>query len=164
MRPNLHRVDLDGPGELAMMAHPRGLDWLGDEMAALAREGVDIVVCALTEAERDELGLADEEREAGGAGLRFVGLPVADRGVWEVRAVLPRLRELARALHGGASIVTHCRYGIGRASVLAGALLVLNGADPEEVWPRLERARGLAVPDTAEQRRWIAELAAHTHG
>ncbi|GGV35767.1 hypothetical protein GCM10010495_60950 [Kitasatospora herbaricolor] len=58
-------------------------------------------------------------------------------------------------------MVTRCRAGIGRSSLLAAALLVLGGADPDTVlggadpdtaWHRIERARGLAVPDTAEQR------------
>ncbi|MFJ9448299.1 hypothetical protein ACIRRH_41785 [Kitasatospora sp. NPDC101235] len=71
---------------------------------------------------------------------------------------MPTLHELAERLQGGAHVVTHCRAGIGRSSLLAAALLVLNGVDPDTAWKHIERARGLAVPDTAEQREWTTEL------
>lgn len=154
MRPTLFTVDLPGPGKLSTMAKPRGLDWLEDEMRALSITGVDVLVCALTRAELDELGLSAEARTATAAGLRFVPIPIPDRTVPDIAVVLPTLRELAEQLSGGAHIVTHCRAGIGRASLLAAALLILNGTQPDVAWSRLEQARGLAVPDTAEQREW----------
>jgi protein-tyrosine phosphatase len=54
----------------------------------------------------------------------------------------------------------HCRFGIGCASLLAAAVLVLEGVDADEAWRRLTCARGLGVPDTEEQRRWVAGLPA----
>ncbi|MFJ1705839.1 tyrosine protein phosphatase [Kitasatospora sp. NPDC088346] len=154
MRPSLFTVDLPGPGRLSTMAKPRGADWLEDEMAALRAHGVDVLVCALTRPEREELGLTTEPLTAVAAGLRYVALPIPDRSVPDPAAVLPTLHDLAGELRSGAHVVTHCRYGIGRASLLAAALLVINGIDPDAAWNRLERARGLAVPDTAEQRAW----------
>ena len=48
-----------GPGRLSTMARPRGGDWLADEMAALRRRGVDVLVCALTDPElAAQVGLA----------------------------------------------------------------------------------------------------------
>ncbi|MGW6917001.1 hypothetical protein ACWGB8_24705 [Kitasatospora sp. NPDC054939] len=90
------------------------------------------------------------------AGVRRRPLP--DRTVPDPAAVLPTLHGLARRLRDGAHVVTHCRAGLGRSSLLAASLLVLNGIDPDTAWSRIERARGLAVPDTAEQRRWPAAL------
>ncbi|MFE6049145.1 tyrosine protein phosphatase [Kitasatospora sp. NPDC056446] len=158
MRSALFTIDLPGPGRLSTMARPRGDDWLDDEMAALKRCGVDVLVCALTGPELDELGLADEPRAAAAAGLRFVAIPVADRTVPDRAAVLPTLHALAELLRGGAHIVTHCRAGIGRSSLLAAALLILDGVAPDTAWDRIERARGLPVPDTAEQREWTVGL------
>lgn len=143
------------------MAKPRGGDWLEDEMAALKACGIDVLVCALTRLELDETGLRAEAQEARNAGLQFVWIPIPDRDIPDLAAVLPTLRQLAEQLRGGAHIVTHCRFGIGRASLLAAALLVLNGVDPDVAWRQLERARGLAVPDTAEQRQWTSKLLAH---
>ncbi|MFF3691297.1 tyrosine protein phosphatase [Streptomyces sp. NPDC002187] len=158
MRPTLFTIDLPGPGRLSTMARPRGNDWLEDEMTALSACGVDTLVCALTRPELDELGLADEPRAAVAAGLRFVAIPIPDRTVPDLATILPTLQRLAEQLDEGAHIVTHCRSGIGRSSLLAVALLILDGVDPNTAWAQLERARGLAVPDTAEQRDWTMEL------
>ncbi|WP_241672346.1 tyrosine protein phosphatase [Streptomyces sp. IB2014 016-6] len=137
------------------------MDWLTDEMNALSTTGVDILVCALTRPELDELGLEAEEQAAATAGLHFVAIPIPDRTVPDLATVLPTLRNLAERLREGAHVVTHCRFGIGRASLLAAALLILNGVDPETAWSHLEQARGLAVPDTAEQREWTLKLLKH---
>ncbi|MCF2527623.1 protein-tyrosine phosphatase family protein [Yinghuangia soli] len=161
MRPTLFTVEVPGPGRLGTMAKPRGGDWLADEMRALAAAGVDVLVCALPAGERAELGLAAEAREAVAAGLRFTAIPIPDRHVPDLARVLPVLRTLAGQLRGGAHVVTHCRFGIGRASLLAASLLVLNGVAPETAWARLAAARGLPVPDTDEQRAWVSGLAGH---
>ncbi|WP_040807218.1 phosphatase domain-containing putative toxin [Nocardia concava] len=158
MRPTRYTVDRQGPGRLSIMAKPRGGEWLEDEMAALKSCGVDILVCALTPAELDECGLAAEPHTARNAGLHFVPLPIPDRGVPDRESILPTLRHLAAELTNGAHILTHCRYGIGRASLLAASLLVLTGTAPTAAWNGVEKARGLPVPDTPEQRDWIGEL------
>lgn len=158
MRPVLFTIGLPGLGRLSTMARPRGGDWLEDEMAALKNCGVDVLVCALTGPEREELGLVQEPRAAAAAGLQFVAVPIPDRAVPDRTTVLPTLHGLAEVLHGGAHVVTHCRAGIGRSSLLAAALLILNGIDPDTAWSRIEKARGLAVPDTAEQREWTMGL------
>ncbi|MFF3002862.1 tyrosine protein phosphatase [Kitasatospora sp. NPDC057940] len=158
MRPALFTVDLPGPGRLSTMARPRGNDWLEDEMGVLKDCGVDVLVCALTEPELDDLGLAGEPRTAAAVGLQFVAIPIPDRAVPDLTMILPTLHRLAEQLHEGAHVVTHCRAGIGRSSLLAAALLILNGIDPDTAWNQIEEARGLAVPDTAEQRGWTMEL------
>ncbi|WP_405791481.1 tyrosine protein phosphatase [Streptomyces sp. NBC_01506] len=158
MRPDLFTIDFSGPGQLSTMARPRGNDWLEDEMAALKDCGVDVLVCALTDPELDELGLADESRTAITAGLQFVAIPIPDRTVPDLTTILPALHRLAEQLHEGAHVVAHCRAGIGRSSLLAAALLILNGVDPDTAWNQIERVRGLAVPDTAEQREWTMDL------
>ncbi|RJO68454.1 tyrosine protein phosphatase [Nocardia panacis] len=158
MHPNFYTVDHEGPGRLSIMAKPRGGDWLEDEMTALKESGVDHLVCALTATELYECDLEAEERTAREAGLRFVSIPIVDRGVPDLAGVLPTLQYLAAELNAGAHVLTHCRFGIGRASLLAAALLVINGSDPDTTWHRLEQARGLTVPDTSEQREWIDKL------
>jgi len=154
MRPALFTIDLPGPGQLSTMAKPRGGDWLADEMTALRTAGVDTLVSALTVAELDEVDLTEEPLAARDAGLEFVSIPIIDREAPDPAVVLPDMQRLAQRLHAGAHIVTHCRFGIGRASLLAAGVLVLNGIPPDQVWERLEQARGLAVPDTSAQREW----------
>jgi protein tyrosine phosphatase (PTP) superfamily phosphohydrolase (DUF442 family) len=158
MRPTLFTINRSGPGRLSTMAKPRGGDWLIDEMTGLRVAGVDILVCALTTAELDELDLAEEPQVARYAGLEFVSIPIVDREVPEPTAALPELQRLAWRLRSGAHIVTHCRFGIGRASLLAAAILVLDGLTPDQAWDQLARARGLTVPDTPAQREWPYQL------
>ena len=39
--------------------------------------------------------------------------------------------------------------------MLAACLLVMKGQTPEAAVRTVERARGVAIPETREQRRWI---------
>lgn len=158
MRPTLFTIDRSGPGRISTMARPRGGDWLAEELAALAALGVSELVSALTPAECAELGLDAEPSLARAAGLRFTAVPIPDRTVPAPSEVLPVLDGLARRLAAGDHLVVHCRAGIGRSSLLAAAVLVRSGADPDDTWARIARARGLAVPDTPEQRAWTDRL------
>jgi protein-tyrosine phosphatase len=154
----LYTVNLDEPGLLSTMAKPRGGDWLAEEMSALKEARVDVLVSVLTESEEDEAGLRDEALEASFAGLRFVSVPIADMGLPDRDTVLPVMRELATDLTTGLHVVTHCWAGIGRSSLLAATLMVLNGMAPNEAWRRMTEARGRTVPETAAQREWIFGL------
>ena len=137
------------------MPRPRGGEWLADEMAALRHAGADILVCMLTARELDELGLVEEASVARAAGLCFVGLPTQDRGVPEVGAFRDLVGQLVGAVNAGKHVVVHCRMGIGRSSMVASAVLMARGWGARRAWSAVESARGLAVPDTEEQRRWV---------
>ena len=52
----------------------------------------------------------------------------------------------------------HCRAGIGRSSLLAAAVLRVEGRTADEAWQRITEARGLPVPDTDEQRDFLVQL------
>lgn len=140
------------------MARPRGADWVADELTALRRCGVDVLlcalVCALIDWELADLELTGEARAAQAVGLAFVRVPIPDRGVPHRQAVQPALDARAAELATDRHVVVHCRYGIGRASLLAGAAGP-GGLDPEQAWEELSRARGHAVPDTNQQRTWL---------
>jgi protein-tyrosine phosphatase len=158
MHPTLYTVQRHGPGRLSTMAKPRGGDWLEDELRGLCRLGVDVLVCALPAAELEEVDLADEPRAAELAGLEFVWIPIADRAVPDLADLLPVLEGLIQRLRRNQHLTIHCRFGIGRASLLAAALLRLEGMDADQAWGHVARARGRPVPDTDEQRLWIARL------
>lgn len=159
MRPRLYTVPRAGAGRLSIMARPRGGDWLADELHGLRHIGVKVLVCALTDPEQVELGLAEEATACATAGMAFVAIPIPDRGVPDEETLQPVLDHLHAALTTGQHIVIHCRAGIGRASLLAGALLVSEGLDAEQAWQRLATARGLPVPDTNQQRQWLQRFA-----
>jgi len=152
---------LDGPwpGRVAVSARPRGGDWLEDELSAWAREGVGTIVSLLTPEEEWELALTEEAGLARGMGIEFVSLPVEDREVpvseSEVVAVVERLVE---GLKSGRNTLVHCRQGVGRAGLLASCLLVHGGETPQAAVARVSRARGVVVPETDAQLRWIGNF------
>jgi protein-tyrosine phosphatase len=159
MQPTLFTIARAGLGRLSTMTRPRGGDWLNDEFRALATAGVTVVVSLLTDAEAAELDLVDEANAAQAAGIEFYRLPTPDREVPDRSAVLAIAGMLVHQLSEGASVAVHCRYGIGRSSTLAAAVMVLEGADAEDAWARISVARGLTVPDTSNQRAFVETLA-----
>lgn len=159
MRPEVYWIDRDGaPGRLGTMAHPRGGDWLGEEVAALAADEVDRLVCLLPDTELAELDLAEEPALARAAGLAYEQFAVPDLTVPAPGATARLARDLVQALLRDETVVIHCRAGIGRSSLLAAAVLAAAGWNPEDAWPRLVEARGLPVPDTDEQREYVGLL------
>ena len=158
MRPELFLIDRDGPGRLHTMAHPRGGEWLPGEMGALAAAGVGVLVSMLSNGEADGLGLAGEGAAAGSAGITFWRLPTPDRTVPDRAATLAMASAIKQELDRAAAVAVHCRFGIGRSSTLAAAVLILEGLDASTACDRIAAARGLPVPDTPAQRAFIERL------
>lgn len=130
MNPSLYEIEIATPGRLCTMARPRGNDWLADEMEALRSSGTDTLVSLLTASEVAELELQAEKEEAERAGLRFIDLPIPDRGTPDLRSFRELLAELKLELQAGKNVVAHCRIGIGRSSIVASGLLISEGEDP----------------------------------
>ena len=61
--------------------------------------------------------------------------------------------------HAGRSVAVHCRASIGRSSLLLAALPTAEGFAPD-AFRRLTLARGVQVPDTADQVHWVERFAA----
>jgi protein-tyrosine phosphatase len=153
---------IEGPwsGRLAIMPRPRGGDWLQDEVRAWRGAGVDILVSAQTEEEVAELNLAREVELCKENGIECLRFPIQDRAVPpSIRVAMEFLRPLERKLAGGQTVAIHCRQGVGGSALLAACLLVLAGFDPETAFGRIQVARGCPVPDTSEQREWVAKFA-----
>jgi hypothetical protein len=140
------------------MPRPRAGDWLDDEAASWRRQGLDLVVSLLEDAEVAELGLADEPAACDRAGLRFVRFPLPDRGVpISAPAVSELVSSLVAELRAGRGMGIHCRIGVGRSASLAVCVLAALGVPVEVGWAEVGRSRGLSVPDTPAQRAWVAE-------
>lgn len=153
---------VNGPwrGKLAMAARPRGSDWLPDEITSWRNSGVATVVSLLEEHEERDLDLTAERSEAEKQGLKFISFPIVDRDVPVSQSQFATMLEtLHRELVAGQNVVLHCRQGIGRTGLVAACLLVGDGLGPQEAMERLKSARGLEVPETAQQLRWITDFA-----
>jgi protein-tyrosine phosphatase len=144
------------PNRIAIVARPRGGDWLCDELSALSNEGIDVLVSMLTEEESNELGLDKESEGCDAAAITFVNLPVPDRSVPSDKdAFLRDIERLAKMVREGRFLGVHCRASIGRSSVLAVSVLIRLGWDANEAFTAVESARCCSIPDTPEQRQWV---------
>ena len=159
MKAQLYWVNGPWAGRLAIMPRPRGGDWLEDEIRDWRSSGIDIVVSTLTNEEAGELDLTNEAALCESNGIEYVPFPIADRGVpFSFPATAELLQRLHDKLAEGKGVAIHCRQGIGRSALLAACLLVLAGVDPRAAIQRVAVARGCPVPETAEQRDWVAKF------
>ncbi len=154
-------VDGPWPGKLAIAARPRGGDWLEDEIGDWSRSGIDLVLSLLTPQEERSLNLVDEASRAVAKGMKFLSFPIPDRDVPDSESELTAILEkLDAGLSRGTNALVHCRQGIGRTGLVASCLLVTKGLTPDAAIMRVSRARGIDVPETAQQRNWIDHYAA----
>lgn len=165
MYTELHWMDGPWPGRLAISARPRGGDWLDEELASWRKSGVDEVVSLLTPEEVESLELQNEAAHSWDAGMQFRSFPIIDRWVPASKSDALRLIEdLDRDLAAGKNVSIHCRQGIGRAGLIAASLLVARGVRLADALERISLARGVSVPETAEQRAWLDALASEVAG
>ena len=156
MKATIYPITAAAPNRIAIVARPRGGDWLCDELSAPSREGIDVLVSMLTEQESNELGLNRESEECGAATITFVSLPIPDRSVpSDAKAFLHSVEQLTEMVREGRFLGVHCRASIGRSSVLAVSILVRLGWETTEAFEAVKLARGCRIPDTLEQRRWV---------
>ena len=148
------------PGQLAIVLRPRGGDWLDDETRAWREASIDAVVSLLEPSEEAEFDLSGEATSVAASGLEFHSFPIPDRGIPNSREdVSDLVTHLAAALQAGKNVAVHCRQSVGRSALIAAATLVAAGEDSETALINVARARGLPVPETEVQRRWISEFA-----
>ena len=157
MRAALHVIAGPGPGQLSTIAHPRAEAWPVEQLGALARAGVDLLVSAMTKPDQQLLGFGDTATAAAAYGLEFVSFPVPDGGVPRDEAVqvISLAGRLAEQVRGGRFVVTQCFGGIGRSTLLACTTLVLLGIAPGEALARV--TDGTEMPVT---RDWLYDFVA----
>ncbi len=156
----IHWVQGPWLGKLALSSRPRGGDWLPDEMASWRGAGIDTVVSLLTPEEEKDLDLRREASEAKAHGMKFASLPIPDRQVPNSESeVTAALENLDADLSSGKNVVVHCRQGIGRTGLVAACLLIAKGLSPGAAVETVTAARGMQVPETDEQRRWLDHYA-----
>ena len=153
------------PGKLALMARPRAGDWLEDEIGHWRASGIDAVVSLLETEEVSDLGLQPERALCEQHCIDFLSFPIVDRGI---PASMRETKALAETLLGriarGQAVAIHCRAGIGRSSIIAGSVLVLDGMSANEALAAIATARRTPVPDTDAQRLWLADFEAMVAG
>jgi hypothetical protein len=163
MRSTLHVITDPDMGRLATIAHPRGDAWPADRLAALAQDGVTLLVSALTSSEQQRLGHEGTAAEAARLGVEFLSFPAAAPGTGaaesaardEALRVVKLAARLAMQVRAGRFVATQCFGGIGRSTLLACSTLVLLGVTPGEALHRVSGDREMPMT-----RDWLYEFAA----
>jgi protein-tyrosine phosphatase len=150
-------IDL-GQGAFAVGPRPRGGSWLGQDLLALRELGFGAVVSLLTRVEVVELELGEESALCDLLGLEYFCYPIRDLAVPDDRdrfgAFTEQLFDLI--FRQGLRAYCHCSAGLGRSPLLGCSLLVRSGLTISDSWSVLSAKRGQTVPETAEQRNWLA--------
>ena len=153
-------IESPAKGRIGIVPRPRGGDWLEVDVGAWRNDGVDVVVSLLESEEAVELGLADEARAVLDAGMQFEPFAIPDRSVpFRRDDAIGLAAALARLLNEGRTIVVHCRQGIGRSSLIVALVLMSCDVQVDVALAALRTARGLDVPETLEQQRWLESMA-----
>jgi protein-tyrosine phosphatase len=149
-----------GPLHLAIMPRPEGGSEMHQDIRNLQIESVDILVSLLTAEEVEKLDLTEEPHVCAAHGIEYRSFPIADHSVpISYLAVLDFASRLAQELKAGKAIAIHCYAGIGRSSLMAACVLVLNGKSPIEAFNQIREVRGCHVPETAAQFAWVESFA-----
>jgi len=142
---------------IGTMARPRGGDWLLDDLSALERIGLDVLVCLMEQEELYELDLQDEAQICQNMGIDFIHFPISDFGLPADEETAKKLvLRLKGLVESGKKVAVHCRMGIGRSSTIVAATLVaLENHTAETAFEAIQKVRGLRVPDTEQQIEWV---------
>ncbi|WP_305985496.1 dual specificity protein phosphatase family protein [Roseibium sp. MMSF_3544] len=157
MTPSLYEIPVNAAGRLFIMPKPSG-EWLDDDIKKLKLMGIDHIVSMLTPEEADSLALANEGQICKRNGINFTNVPVVDRGIPEVAIAKELALSINADMHAGSRVAIHCRAGIGRSGVVACCVLIGLGSQAENALEQVSAARGVLVPDTIEQRKFILEF------
>lgn len=157
MLPEIYLVADDLPGRLYIMPCPSG-DNLTRDVAAYRARGVDTVVSMLAADEAADLGLADEGAICANAEMDFVSSPIKDFGLPDIFVFDTLVEHITSLLRQGQQVAVHCRAGIGRSGMVTAAVLIAMSADVDTAVQKVTAARGVPIPDTVEQSKFIASF------
>jgi len=159
VKPDLFWIPGTWRGRLAIAVRPRGGDWLSDEVKGWRQAGADVIVSLLEDGEANQLDLEDERGAVESNAMRFLSYPIPDRGIpASTREALSLITQIVDQLDSGKNVILHCRQGIGRSGLIAAGVFVTSGAGSNEALRAVSDARGINVPETIEQRRWVEKL------
>ena len=148
-----------GENIIGTMVRPRGNDWLDDEIKWLKIREIDCLVSLLENSEEWDLGLESEREVCTHWGIEFFSFPIKDVNTpTNENEFIQLTNELANRIRENKKVVIHCRMGIGRASILAAAIMIKLGFEVKEVFDIIGKHRKLNVPDTEEQKDWVLSI------
>lgn len=156
----MFQIPINEKHYLFTMPAPKMLEDSSFNFKALTENRVECVISLLSESDALHLGLTDEESLLKALGIDFINYPINDFGTAEKEDEFIALAKiLQKKIEEGQILAIHCWAGIGRSSLLAGAILILMGMNPNEVFSHIKKYRKQVVPDKLSQAEWLQNLA-----
>lgn len=150
--------EFSNAARIGIMPRPRGNEWLEDEIVSFQKQKVDILISLLEREEVTELGLGQEETLCNKHGIKFRSFPIKDRSLPDSNTKVENfIQSVFSEIMTGLNVVIHCRMGIGRSSIIAGAVILRDGSTTDTIIPGITKTRGIKVPDTDEQLKWLKQ-------
>lgn len=150
LKPSLFKVTTIGTSELYIMPKPNS-DYLADDLSYLKQHNIEVLVCLLEFSEIHELKLDEESIIAKQLGMEYLHFAIKDRSTPTLLKLKNFIINLNQYIKQSKNIVVHCRAGIGRSGLIACCLLIANGYSADDAMTIVSSARGIPIPDTAEQ-------------
>jgi protein-tyrosine phosphatase len=145
---------------LFTMPAPKLLEDGSFDLQTLTKNKVHCVISLLSESDALHLGLIDEKNLLKALHIDFIHFPINDFGTAEKEDDFIALAKLLhKKIEDQQILAIHCWAGIGRSSLLAGAILILMGMDSNEVFSHISKYRKQEVPDKQSQALWLQNLA-----
>lgn len=148
------------PGRLWIMPAPCA-DHLHADIAEYRAAGITKVISMLARDEAKMLGLAEERAACAQAGIAFENHAIVDFGLPDLAGFHVLTHKIAEALRDGENIAVHCRAGIGRSGMVTAGVLIILGQTAQNAIEGVSNARGVSIPDTVEQGRFLTTFAEH---
>ena len=118
--------------------------------------GVGVIVSLLTAEEVRDLDLVEEPGCCKTLDIEFISVPIPDFGVpSDSSSFVKAVEDVTGYLERGRSVAVHCRQSIGRSGLLVCGVLLKLGVSLEQAVATASAARGVTVPESPEQRRWL---------
>lgn len=132
---------------------------LAKSLARYRAAGADHIVSMLPDTEAEALGLRQEPDLSSAAGMSFTQHAIPDFGLPQMQHFVRLIRQIDGWLHQGLGVTVHCKAGIGRSGMVGACLMVAQGCTASQAMEKVSAARGLNIPDTVEQGRFIEAFA-----
>jgi protein-tyrosine phosphatase len=145
-----------GEGFIAIMARPSLEANAAASIINIARLGIRQIVSLLEPSEARSLGLDAEREQVKAHAMDFISFPIPDMGLppsVEDFALLSK--KLFNQVNAGVNTLIHCQAGIGRSGLLVAGILLHCDMDPQQAFAYASRMRGIRVPETPEQEKWL---------
>ncbi len=151
-----------GPGRLGLTLLPGRRDYhrsLTADIAVLGAEGVNKVVCLLTENEFEEYGVEGLLAAYRAANLEVVHVPMRDQGVCSRSEMQTLVESLQQDMALGKRVLVHCVGGLGRSGTVAACYLRnRHGYSAEEALALVRQVRSPRAVESTVQEAFVASF------